>query len=385
MNFPTASQLRWHDPDWQRQAHQWIHAEAERNSIQLTGEIEQPHAYAWSTVMHVPSNEGTLFFKATAGETLHEIALTQKMAGWFPDCMPELVSVDTVRGWMLMRDGGEQLRTFIRPAKNIRPWEPIITRYAELQIGLAEYVDEILALGIPDHRLAALPSLYKQLLADEESLMIDQEKGLTSNDSHQLQNLTSRFEQTCADLAAYGIPDSVNHGDFHHGNILIKNGRITFFDWGDASVTQPFVSLRTFFVSIEIALNLDDYSFTPEMASLLERYLEPWQRFSSKEALADAYRLSKPVASIVKALSWHTTISRLEGSLRDEYAWIVPEVLRELWRMRRRCQVEQCIGDLDKSIYKIMLLKSLNYLLKAGDCRIFPLAEEYTCFNDKVK
>jgi hypothetical protein len=94
-------------------------------------------------------------------------------------------------------------------------------------------------------------------------------------------------------------------------------------------VTHPFVSLRTFFVSIEIALHLDDYSFTPEMAELLDLYLEPFQRFASKEALLKAYQLSKPVASIVKALAWHSTISRLGGDLRSEYAWIVPELLRE--------------------------------------------------------
>ncbi|HSQ39302.1 MAG TPA: hypothetical protein VLM78_04010, partial [Anaerolineales bacterium] len=97
------SQLRWHDPAWQKTAHDWIRAEAELKSIQLTGDIEQPHAYAWSTVMRVPSNDGTLFFKATAGETIYEIALTEMMAGWFPDCLPDLVAVDTARGWMLMR------------------------------------------------------------------------------------------------------------------------------------------------------------------------------------------------------------------------------------------------------------------------------------------
>jgi aminoglycoside/choline kinase family phosphotransferase len=322
--------LRWHDPQWQKSAHDWIRAQAERNAIQLTGEIEQPHAYAWSTVMRVPSNEGTLFFKATAGETIHEIALTKMMAGWFPDCLPDLVAVDTARGWMLMRDGGEQLRASIRPAKDVRPWEPVITKYAELQIGLAAHVDEILALGIPDHRLAALPVLYEQLLADTPSLMLDQEKGLTSADYQKLQNLTPRFNQICDDLAAFGIPESVNHGDFHDGNVLVKDGRVTFFDWGDADVTHPFVSLRTWFVSMEIALDLEDYAPpTPDMSRLLERYLKAWQAYGKKEALQSAYRLSKPVASIVKTLAWHTSISRMEGSLREEYAWIVPEVLRE--------------------------------------------------------
>lgn len=41
--------------------------------------------------------------------------------------------------------------------------------------------------------------------------------------------------------------------------------------WGDADVTHPFVSLRTFFVSMEIARGLDDYAPpTLEMSRLRE-------------------------------------------------------------------------------------------------------------------
>lgn len=229
-----------------------------------------------------------------------------------------------------MCDGGEQLRASIRPVKNIMPWEPVITQYAQLQIGLAEHVDEILALGIPDHRLGALPDLYSQLLLDKESLMIGQEKGLTADEYQQLQNLQSRFEQICSDLDGFGIPASINHGDFHDGNVLVKDGRVTFFDWGDADVTHPFVSLRTWFVSMEIALEMDEYAPpTPEMTELLHRYLERWKQFGSKEDLLKAYALSRPVASIVKTLQWRQSIMQMDASVRGEYAWIVPEVWRE--------------------------------------------------------
>jgi len=269
--MPNQPQLRWHDPAWKKQVHEWIGMEAERHSIQITGEIEQPHILHWSTVMRVPTNEGILFFKATAGETIYEIALTEKLAKWVPDSVPELIAIDPKRGWMLMRDGGEQLRASIRPVKDIKPWEPVIKHYAELQIELADRVDEILSLGIPDHRLAALPALYSQLLTDEKILRVDQEKGLTSDEFRRLNELTPRFEQICMELSAYGIPESINHGDFHDGNVLLKKDCITFFDWGDADVTHPFVSLRTLWVSIEIALELDEYVFTPEMTILLDR------------------------------------------------------------------------------------------------------------------
>jgi len=324
-----SSQLLWQDLEWRKEAREWIQAQAQRHSILITGEIEQPHVYAWSTVLHVPTDQGKLFFKATAHETIYEAALTQSLARWYPDCMPEFVAVDTGRGWMLMRDGGEQLRASIRPTKDITLWKPVIARYAEVQIGLADHVTELLSLRLPDHRLSVLPGLFTELLADEESLMIDQEKGLTSSEWQEVKDKTSRFEQICAELAAYGIPESLNHGDFHDGNVLIKEGRITFFDWGDASVAHPFVSLRTFFVSVEMALQIDDYSLTPEMSALLDFYLEPWQKFSSREKLLAAYQLSTPVASIVKALAWHQGISRMQGDLREEYAWIVPELMKE--------------------------------------------------------
>jgi hypothetical protein len=322
-------QLHWNNPDWRQQAVDWIHAETERHSIRITGEILQPHSYAWSTVLRIPTDQGTLFFKATAHETIYEAALTQALAHWFPDCMPEFVAVDVARGWMLMRDGGEQLRASIRPSQDITPWKPVIGRYAEVQVGLAQHVTEMLSLRVPDQRLNMLPALFIELLTDEESFMLDQEKGLTSTEFQQVKEKAAPFEQICADLAAFGIPESLNHGDFHDVNVLVKDGRITFFDWGDATVTHPFVSLRTFFVSIEMSLKLDDYAFTPEMAGLLDLYLKPFEQFASKADLWKACEVSKPVASVVKALAWHQSITRMDAELRKEYAWIVPELMRE--------------------------------------------------------
>lgn len=321
--------LPWRDPRWMEQAHAWIHAEAGRQSIQITGDIEQPHLYPWSTVLVVPAGAGRLFFKATAPETIYEAALTQKLAEWVPDCMPEMVAVDRARGWMLMHDSGEQLRQSIRPAKDLRPWTPVIARYSRLQRDLVEHVPEILSLGIPDHSLSILPPLYSGLLADAESLMIDQEKGLTAAEFQQAKDLAPRFQEICTRLAGFGIPDTLNQCDFHDGNVLIKNGRITFFDWGDVSITHPFVSLRTFFVSIEISLQLDEYAFTPGMEALLNLYLESWSKHASRDELWSAYHFSKPVAAVVKALLWHGGIIHMEEAARQQYAWIVPELVRE--------------------------------------------------------
>ena len=71
------SQLIWQDPEWHKQVTDWIQTETERQGIHITGETEQPHVYAWSTVLHISTDQGKLFFKATAHETIYEAALTQ--------------------------------------------------------------------------------------------------------------------------------------------------------------------------------------------------------------------------------------------------------------------------------------------------------------------
>ena len=57
--------------------------------------------------------------------------------------------------------------------------------------------------------------------------------------------------------------------------------------------------------------------------------MEPWQKFASREDLLNAYALSKPVAGIVKLVLWHTTISQLDGTLRDQYKSIIPSLWQE--------------------------------------------------------
>jgi hypothetical protein len=322
-------QIPWENPDWLGRATGWIKATLVEHAIEPAGPIEQPHTYPWSIVLRVPTSEGPLFFKATAPLPSHEVALTHALAAWRPDCMPELLATDLKRGWMLMRDSGKMLREFIRPARDLTPWRAVLPLYAGLQIELAERVPQLLALGAPDRRLAALPGLYAGLLADAAIFNLDQPAGLTSDEYRRLLELAPRFARLCAELAAFDIPESLNHGDFHDGNVLLNEGRITFFDWGDCSVTHPFISLRTVFVSIENSLQLEDYAFTPEMAGLRDLYLESWRQIAPHGKLLAAFELSRCLAPVVGALGWESTVRSVEGEGREKYKHILPSLLQE--------------------------------------------------------
>ena len=69
--------------------------------------------------------------------------------------MPPLLAVDLERGWMLMADAGTKLRELIESERGLGRWLDVLPLYAGVQIDLAEQIDELLAVGVPDLRLAA--------------------------------------------------------------------------------------------------------------------------------------------------------------------------------------------------------------------------------------
>jgi hypothetical protein len=321
------TQLPWTQPGWFAQASTWIAAELDRLGIGVSGPIAQPHVRPWSTVLRVPTRTGDLYFKATAPLLAHEPVLTQALARWRPDCMLPILAADLERGWMLLPDGGTRLREIVRADQDLRHWEALLPIYAEMQIDLAGRVPELLALGAPDRRLAVLPARYEQLLADTDALRVDLPGGLTRAQTQRLHELAPRCAALCERLAGYRVPDSLHHGDFHDGNIFVRDGRYRFFDWGDSCAAHPFFSLRTAFVSVEMSLGLDEGSDGFER--LRDAYLEPWTRDESPTNLRAAFRLALPLAAVCGALAWQRAVSSLAEPFKEQYAEPVPSLLQE--------------------------------------------------------
>jgi Ser/Thr protein kinase RdoA (MazF antagonist) len=140
-------------------------------------------------------------------------------------------------------------------------------------------------------------------------------------------NLTPRVFEISEQLAEFDIPETLNHGDLNDANILLRDGRPVFIDWGDGCISHPFYSLRTPLVSAEISLGLEEDS--PELLPLRDAYLEPWMHFESRERLLAALDLARRLAAINGALTWHRLVSRLEGQAREDYAVPVPALLQE--------------------------------------------------------
>ena len=244
------------------------------------------------------------------------------------------MAADSERGWLLLSDSGRQLRETIQTEADIQHWLKLLPAYAELQIELAHHLDGLLGLGVPDRRLPRLPVYFKALLTNSPILALGRPGGLSSTEHRRLRGYFSLLNRLCDRLADYGVPASLDHGDFHDGNIFVQGDRYLLLDWGDSSVTHPFLSLRSTFVSLENTFGLSENS--PWFPQLRDGYLEPWTSFETRDRLIAAFDLSQRIAPVTAALRWLPALSNLAEPADSEYGSAIPSLLQEFLTLNSR-------------------------------------------------
>jgi hypothetical protein len=264
--------------------------------VSPTGEIEQPHVRPWSTVMCVPTANGPVWFKANGPQEHHEAALVGALAEERPDAVPPLLAVDVERGWMLMADAGERLREIVARERSLARWLEILPLYAGVQVDLAPRAEELVSLGVPDLRLAVLPDRFEALL-DRLSGRLDDEAF-----EARLREKLPWVRDASEELASYGIPETVQHDDFHDGQVFVKDGRYLLMDWGDACVSHPFFSLS---VTLEggLAWGVDDVENSEDVAPYRAAYLSGFGRYGSLAELERATDLALRLGWVCRSIN----------------------------------------------------------------------------------
>ena len=149
--------------------------------------------------------------------------------------MPELLAIDRDRGWMLMADAGVPLVGVLARERDLRRWLEVLPQYAQLQLDAIADVDELLSVGVPDRRLDKLPTQYEHLLGATP--------GWPARSCAQLDRLRPRVREMCEELAAYGIPETIQHNDLHDGQVFVRGDDYRFLDWAEACISHPFFTM----------------------------------------------------------------------------------------------------------------------------------------------
>ncbi|CZL28582.1 aminoglycoside phosphotransferase family protein [Legionella pneumophila] len=196
---------------------------------------------AWSQVCRFHSKLGLIYLKKVPSVLSLEADVIKLLQEQFNAPVPHILAHNQELHCFLMQDAGIPLHNVYK--QGFRPDILIDTmhHYTRLQLNSADKINLFLDLGVPDWRLDKLPSLYNQLMTEEELLIGD---GLTQNELEQLKSLDAKLQILCEQLAELKVPDTFGHADFHDKNILVNPNthQTTLIDLGEVVITHPFFS-----------------------------------------------------------------------------------------------------------------------------------------------
>jgi hypothetical protein len=280
--------MEWSDPTWLAGVHAWI-----AGHVMITGPTEQFHVRRWSTVLRVPTERGDVYFKANEPRLRFEAGLVTVLADRRPDCVPPLVAVDLERGWLLMEDAGTRLRELVEQERDLSRWLEILPLYGGVQLDVASDMPTLLAAGVPDLRLAVLTEKCEQLL--------DEVPELPRNDPR-LREAIPQIHSLCDELAAFGLPETIDHDDFHEGQVYVRDGRYLLLDWGDACVTHPFFTLAVTLGGV-LSWGLDDVQGSVDVTPFRDAYLAPFAALANADDLQAAAGIALRLGWICRAVN----------------------------------------------------------------------------------
>ena len=314
------------DPSWLAAVEEWIEDRLMPRGLTIGGNLEPVHIRPWSTVIKVPTVTGDVWFKANGGATRYEPRLMVALSRWTTGRVLTPLAIDAERGWSLLPDGGQTLRS---TGADLAEWTEMLRQYGELQRETVPLAGDLLAMGVPDHRPSTMPSLLAGLLSRPDELRIGEADGLSAQTYARLQSSLPEFTEWCAELEVAGVPPMVQHDDLHDANVFVDGERLIFFDWGDASVSHPFCSLLVTLNAASRRLELAPGD--PALLRLRDSYLEPWTERHDREDLIRAVSLAVKVGTVGRALAWRRALTGSGAAAWRDYGEAVPGWLAELF------------------------------------------------------
>jgi hypothetical protein len=282
---PQVPRQPWAHRDWLPTAEQWLRSVVTAAGRTMTGPVEQRRVWDLSCVLRAPADGGDVYLKATVAAPLFvdEVGVTVALARRFPGRVPEPVAADRARGLLALDDVGPEVG-WDAP---MEVWDEVAREFARLQLASVPYVAELRAAGCQDRRL--------EWLARQVPLWFGADlvgRFAPPALAARLDAAVPRLVEVCAELAGYGLPTTLAHGDMHLDNVARGPEGYVFFDWTDAAVGHPFLDL--------IAVD----QLGKDSDRLRDAYLSEWASVAPLDRLRPLWPLVEVLSPANQAVSY---------------------------------------------------------------------------------
>jgi hypothetical protein len=270
--------------------------------------MEQHKLRGWATVWRVTTADGSWFAKQNCPGQLFEQPLMALLARLAPDrVVPVRAEGD---GFLLTPDQGPVFHE--TAGDDLESWVRLARDAALLQRELVPHLDELLAAGTT--------ALGPHDAHGYVAARVEQYAGLPEGDARRLDDdVADRLRahlpavrRWAEQVGGLGLPLVLNHNDLHGNNVFDVDGRLLFFDFGDALVTDPLgiLLIPLNILGDKLAAGPDD----PRLWRVVDAALEVWSDLVPSAQLRAALPAALQLGRLGRVESW----VRCQPSLSDD-------------------------------------------------------------------
>ena len=264
------------------------------------GPPTQHRTWNLSAIWSIPVSGSTAWLKCVPPFFAHEAAVLRLLAG---ESVPKVLAAEGHRVLLEEMPGRDGYGA--SADEHVAALESLM----RLQLGTAGRDQELLRLGVPDCRAAALLELCADVVSRR------------APGDERLSGLLDTAEARLAEVAECGLPDVLVHGDAHPGNARLTGGTPLWFDWGDSRLGHPLLDL--------VALGGGPSAVGRARASVGRRWLELWGEAVPGSNPGRAWRLLRPLAELRLAAVYQSFLDGIEPTERPFHeADVVPALER---------------------------------------------------------
>jgi len=303
----------WEHTGWFTEAMTWIKGVMAQHSIRQLGAPKQAKVGAFSCVLSIPSDSGTLFFKASLGDKPSETLITRELGSRWPTSIMPLLETNPSKNWMLMKD----YRSFGFRTLKESEYADAARGFSELLINTNSSLEQWREMNCPDFSLDQIEAFSREF-SQRTGLF---ESGGAPMEKDELEMLVKFVEEMgarCSSLAAFKIPDMLGNLDFRLGNIAGKKNRFIYFDWQESVITHPFFSVLNMFDGFSksdfpgLGEAVQDSQLSVSRLSIQNAFLEPFTEFEPTERLEEAFEIAKQIQPVVQLKRSIEKLEKLE-------------------------------------------------------------------------
>jgi hypothetical protein len=314
LRLPSTS-ARWHGEEFRAELSAWVSATVGEPSS-MAPVRDRP----WSTVWRAETPQGLFSAKENTPLQAFEAELTGVLREIAPDHVVRVSAIDEERGFLLTPDQGVVLGEAAGELPEdaaIELASRVVVAGAALQRDVAPHADRLVAAGLVPLGPLDAAAYVEQRLADFETLPDGDPRALSKEEAVRLRTLLPRLADDWEELAAVGLPLTLQHNDLHQFNVFDVEGRLLFFDFGDALLSDPLAAL---WVPLGgLAHRLECEVTDPRVERVADAALEQWTDVAPSTQLRKVLPAALRLGRLGRCESWVRCFASMDESELAEY------------------------------------------------------------------